>query len=58
MGHTRHTTQGNEKRNYNNHPFTGKCKNLKFAIAHNGVLFNDKELRKTIPQQQRYYTKP
>ena len=48
MGHTRHTTQGNEKRNYNNHPFAGKCKNLKFALAHNGVLFNDKELRKSM----------
>ena len=48
MGHTRHTTQGNEKRNYNNHPFMGKCKNTKFALAHNGILFNDKELRKTM----------
>lgn len=45
-GHTRHSTQGSEKRNYNNHPFSGKCKNVKFALAHNGVLMNDKELRK------------
>ena len=23
IGHTRHSTQGSEKRNYNNHPFLG-----------------------------------
>ena len=46
IGHTRHSTQGSEKRNYNNHPFLGKCKNTRFALAHNGVLSNDKELRK------------
>ena len=46
IGHTRHSTQGSEKRNYNNHPFWGKCKNTKFALAHNGVLSNDTELRK------------
>ena len=45
-GHTRHSTQGSEKRNFNNHPFSGKCRNSKFALAHNGVLSNDKELRK------------
>lgn len=43
-GHTRHGTQGCNKA-YNAHPFLGKCKNLKFALAHNGVLSNDKELR-------------
>lgn len=46
IGHTRHSTQGSERRNYNNHPFPGKCKNANFALAHNGVLSNDKELRK------------
>ncbi len=46
IGHTRHSTQGSEKRNYNNHPFFGKCKDSKFALAHNGVIINDKELRK------------
>ena len=46
IGHTRHSTQGSEKRNYNNHPFPGKCRNSKFALAHNGVLTNDNELRK------------
>ena len=45
-GHTRHATQGSEKRNYNNHPFPGKCNNARFALAHNGVLSNDNELRK------------
>ena len=47
IGHTRHTTQGNEKKNYNNHPFMGFCTNIKFALAHNGVLWNDKTLRRT-----------
>ena len=38
MGHTRMTTQGSAKRNYNNHPFWGKCKNTKFALTHNGSV--------------------
>lgn len=46
MGHTRLTTQGNQKFNYNNHPFYGKA-DKSFAFAHNGVLYNDFELRKT-----------
>jgi len=46
MGHTRLTTQGNEKFNYNNHPFFGKADKL-FALAHNGVLYNDSQLRKS-----------
>ena len=46
MGHTRMTTQGNEKYNYNNHPFHGVAGSTEFAFAHNGVLWNDKELRK------------
>lgn len=48
IGHTRFTTQGSEKQNYNNHPFYSK---KGFALAHNGVLYNDKELRKkyTLP---------
>lgn len=45
MGHTRLTTQGNQKFNYNNHPFYGKV-DKSFAFAHNGVLYNDKELKK------------
>ncbi len=46
IGHTRHSTQGSEKKNYNNHPFLGKYQNTRFALAHNGALMNDKELRK------------
>lgn len=46
MGHTRMTTQGNEKFNYNNHPFYGKTGETEFALAHNGVLHNDIILRK------------
>ena len=45
-GHTRHATQGSYKNNYNNHPFYGTCDNARFALAHNGVLWNDKSLRK------------
>ena len=45
MGHTRMTTQGAAKHNYNNHPFQGHCGALPFALAHNGVLYNDKLLR-------------
>lgn len=45
-GHTRHSTQGSKNKNYNNHPFAGKCKNTRFALSHNGVLINDAELRK------------
>lgn len=46
MGHTRMTTQGSEKRNYNNHPFLGKVDGQSFALAHNGVLYNDLTLRR------------
>ena len=45
-GHTRHATQGSHLLNCNNHPFPGKCKNLSFALAHNGVLMNDYSLKK------------
>ena len=47
MGHTRMTTQGDEGKNYNNHPFPGKAGGMNFALAHNGVIHNDKELRRT-----------
>ncbi len=47
MGHTRMTTQGSEKRNYNNHPFLGTAGRERFALAHNGVLWNDKWLRRS-----------
>lgn len=46
MGHTRMTTQGSEKKNYNNHPFLGKVDGQSFALAHNGVLYNDLTLRR------------
>lgn len=47
-GHTRHSTQGNKNKNYNNHPFSGHCKNANFALSHNGVLTNDSKLRKDL----------
>ena len=44
MGHTRLATQGRPADNFNNHPWsTGALLHL----AHNGVLWNDKELRQT-----------
>jgi len=48
MGHTRMTTQGSAKKNYNNHPFPGNTPNGAFALAHNGVLRNDRALRKQL----------
>lgn len=47
MGHTRLTTQGDQKRNYNNHPFKARAGGLSFALAHNGVIHNDIQLRRT-----------
>ena len=45
IGHNRMTTQGSEKKNYNNHPFHGKTEDHAFALAHNGVLYNDTEVK-------------
>ena len=45
MGHTRFATQGDKKKNYNNHPFAGHV-DKEFAFAHNGVLYNDTSLRR------------
>ena len=53
IGHTRHATQGRVEDNFNNHPFKGTLKNgTPFALAHNGVLTNDKILRteKNLPK--------
>ena len=50
MGHTRMTTQGNEANNKNNHPFTSHT--LNFALAHNGVLYNDRDLRRKLSLPQ------
>ena len=46
-GHARHKTCGSEK-NFNNHPFKGCYKGFNFALCHNGVLSNDKSLRKEL----------
>ena len=47
MGHTRMATQGNAGKNRNNHPFPGKAAGKQFALAHNGILYNDQLLRRT-----------
>ena len=54
MGHTRMTTQGSEKKNYNNHPFYGSACGQVFALAHNGVLYNDRmlQIREKLPITQ------
>ena len=48
MGHTRMTTQGRASRNRNNHPFRGILPSGPFALAHNGVLYNDMTLRERL----------
>lgn len=45
MGHARMTTQGSAKKNYNNHPFQSRAGGQPFALAHNGVIYNDLSLR-------------
>jgi len=50
MGHTRLATQGDAKCNYNNHPFIGYYGNQAFALAHNGTLWNDGLLQKSLPK--------
>ena len=45
MGHTSMATQGDKSQNFNNHPFSGTAGAISFAFAHNGVLWNDRELR-------------
>lgn len=45
MGHTRLTTQGNYHKNRNNHPFMGHCQENSFALAHNGIIYHDEEIK-------------
>ncbi len=44
-GHTRLATHVDKSQNFNNHPFSGAAGDTSFAFPHNGVLWNDKELR-------------
>lgn len=44
LGHTRMATQGDKQKNYNNHPFFGNAE-AKFALAHNGILYNENLIR-------------
>ncbi len=48
LGHTRHATQGDKHKGANNHPFYGKVGGNHFALAHNGILYNDTTLRKNL----------
>ena len=48
MGHTRMATQGSPKKSWNNHPFPGTVRGEAFALAHNGVLYNDRTLRRQL----------
>ena len=47
LGHTRMATQGDKMQNFNNHPFFGNA-GIKFALAHNGVLRNEKSIRQEL----------
>lgn len=47
-GHTRMATQGKPNQNYNNHPFKGMAGGMPFALAHNGVIRNDRSLRRVL----------
>lgn len=47
-GHTRMTTQGSAKNNSNNHPFPGIAGITQFALAHNGILRNEKAIRERL----------
>lgn len=44
LGHTRMATQGDNQKNYNNHPFFGNA-GIKFALAHNGIIYNENLIR-------------
>ena len=46
IGHTRHATQGDKSKNYNNHPWRETVRNCQFALAHNGIIWNDDELQR------------
>ena len=48
IGHTRLTTQGSARFNENNHPWRCQIGTGPFALAHNGVLYNDTLLRKEL----------
>lgn len=46
-GHTRMATQGDKNFNYNNHPFSGYA-GREFALAHNGILYNENAVRREL----------
>ena len=48
MGHTRLATQGDKKFDFNAHPFIGTAGTEPFALAHNGMIYNDHELRRKL----------
>lgn len=48
MCHTRLATQGDKKFDYNAHPFIGAAGKEPFALAHNGMIYNDRELRRKL----------
>lgn len=48
MGHTRWTTQGSEIKNWNNHPFSTCISGQSCALAHNGMIHNDRRLKEKL----------
>ncbi|MCX7610274.1 MAG: hypothetical protein N2043_01645 [Ignavibacterium sp.] len=48
IGHTRNASNPHKRNwlnNENNHPFLFKSKNMSFALAHNGVVYNQDDIR-------------
>lgn len=48
IGHTRHSTQGDKSKNYNNHPWSERVKNCQLALAHNAYCSMIRNFRKSI----------
>ena len=48
MGWLFRFSQGSARKNRNNHPFIGHAESGDFALAHNGVLYNDDILRQEL----------
>lgn len=46
MGYAGMMTQGSAKKNFNNHPFQSRARGKPFALAHNGMIYNDLALRR------------
>jgi hypothetical protein len=46
IAHNRAASQGSPRHNFNNHPLSGHAGDQTFTLCHNGVIWNDEQLRK------------